>query len=83
MATISNVSAEQLAKLFHQYREALARDINHEKSAEVLSWDFMSREERHLMIAAAELALLDLEVPEPTEPRRKYYAVPGTAEWGC
>ncbi len=83
MATISDVSAEQLAKLFHHYREALARDIKHETSADVLSWDFMSREERHLMIAAAELALLDIQVPEPTESRRKYYAVPGAAEWGC
>lgn len=80
---IHNVSAEQLAKLFHHYREALTRDVNPENRAETLTWEDTPREARDLLIAAAELALLDLKGAEDSETVRKYYAAPGVAEWGC
>jgi hypothetical protein len=80
MSTIQDVSAEQLAKLFHDYREALSHDgINEELS----SWDHTPPSERKLLVAAARLTLLELATPPAPGPGRKYYAKPGEAEWGC
>lgn len=87
MSTIQDVSAEQLARLFHHYREALAEDFNcHCKGSEEASssWDRTSQQERKLMVAAARLALLELaETPVADDPARKYFAKPGEADWGC
>jgi hypothetical protein len=86
MSTIQEVSAEQLAKLFHHYREALAHDCGaaHGTKEERSTWENASQSERKLMVAAARLTLLDLStaIAQP-EPGRKYYATPGEAEWGC
>ena len=85
MSTIQDVSAEQLAKLFHHYREALAHDCaGHDGEGESSSWDRTPQRERKLMVAAARLALLELATtPAETSPNRKYYAKPGEADWGC
>jgi hypothetical protein len=85
MSAIQNVSAEQLAKLFHHYREALAHNgNNHGIKEESASWDRASQNERRLMVAAARLALIELSTPpEEPSPSRKYYAKPGEADWGC
>ena len=89
MSTIQEVNAEQLAKLFFNYREALANDccnnsgIEHEKP-EASSWDRTPQNERKLMVAAARLTLLELSTTHiASAPERKYYAQPGEAEWGC
>ena len=85
MSTIQDVSAEQLAKLFHDYREALAHDgRNHGIKNDSSSWDHTPESERKLMVAAARLALLELATT-PVAPgrNRKYYATPGEADWGC
>lgn len=85
MSTIQDCSAEQLAKLFHHYHEALAHDNadrDHEEGAS--TWDRTSQQERKLMVAAARLALLELSTtPAPKAPSRKYFAKPGEADWGC
>jgi hypothetical protein len=82
MSTIQDV-AEQLAKLLHHYREALAHNGECQGSEqEASSWDRAPQNERKLMVAAARLALLELTTT-PAPPRRKYYATPGEAEWGC
>jgi hypothetical protein len=85
MLTIQDVSAEQLAKLFHHYREGLANDCDGDGiKEESSSWDRTPQNERKLMVAAARLALLELaSAPVQPNPRRKYYAEPGEAEWGC
>jgi hypothetical protein len=84
MSTIQDVTAEQLAKLFHNYREALAHDCASNERGEASSWDCTPPSERKLMVAAARLALLELSTaPEPSSPGRKYYAKPGEADWGC
>jgi hypothetical protein len=85
MATIQDVSAEQLAKVFHHYREALAHDGDtHATEEGSSSWDRTPQNERRLMVAAARLALLELATaPAATAPGRKYYAKPGEADWGC
>jgi uncharacterized membrane-anchored protein YhcB (DUF1043 family) len=77
MSTIQEVSAEQLARLFHHYHQALAHDCD-------ASWDTTPDSERKRMVAAARLALLELSTtPAPSVPGRKYYAKPGEADWGC
>lgn len=84
MSTIQDVSAEQLAKLFHDYREALAHDgALHGAQEESSSWDHTPQSERRLMVAAARLTLLELATTPGSSPGRKYYAKPGEAEWGC
>lgn len=85
MSTIQDVSAEQLAKAFHHYREALAHNggcqADEEESS---SWDRAPQAERRLMVAAARLALLELATPHAeSSTSRKYYAKPGKADWGC
>jgi hypothetical protein len=82
MSSIQDVSAEQLAKLFHHYQEALAHDC--ESSGKESSWDRTPQNERKKLVAAARLALLELAAePEQPTPQRKYFAIPGEADWGC
>ena len=81
------VNAEQLARIFHQYHEALAHDCENHSTTETAgddsSWDRTPQSERKLMVAAARLTLLELSTtPAPAHPARKYYAKPGEAEWG-
>ena len=84
MSTIQDIDAEQLARLFHHYREALAHDCDSANTESSSSWDRAPQAERKLMVAAARLALLELSTPpEPARPARKYYAKPGEADWGC
>jgi hypothetical protein len=85
MSTIQDVSAEQLAKLFHHYREALAHgSADHGIKEESSSWDRAPQNERKLMVAAARLALLELATtPAQPRPSRKYFAKPGEADRGC
>lgn len=85
MSTIHDVSAEQLARVFYHYHEALARDGNSPHDPEgSFSWDRASQSQRKLMIAAARLALIELaSMPVESKPGRKYFAEPGEAEWGC
>ncbi len=84
-SSIQNVSAEDLAKVFHHYHEALARDFHGYGSREVgTSWEQAPSHERKLMIAAARLTLLELAVTVQEEPpSRQYFAKPGEADWGC
>jgi hypothetical protein len=85
MSSLQNVSAEDLAKLFHHYHEALAHDFHGHMSREATwSWDQAPQNERKLMIAAARLTLLELGATfEGEQPNRQYFAKPGEAEWGC
>ncbi len=85
MSSMNNVCAEDLAKLFHHYHEALSHDIHGHASREAdVSWEQAPQNERKLMIAAARLTLLELGASSAGEPAdRKYYAKPGEADWGC
>ena len=81
MSTIQDISAEQLAKLFHHYREALAHDRDgHDGEDELSSWECTPQNERTLMVAAARLALLELASATPEPRSRRYYAMPGEAD---
>jgi hypothetical protein len=85
MWSIQDVSAEELAKLFHHYRGALAHDFECEGEQQAnSSWDRTPQGERKLMVAAARLALLELAAEQAQEQAdRPYFAKPGEADWGC
>lgn len=84
MWSIEDVSAEELARLFHHYRGALAHDFDCSSSAAEDVWERTPQQERKLMIAAARLALLELATtPSTDHGRRNYFSAPGEAEWGC
>lgn len=82
MSTIQDVTPEQLAKLIFHYREALMHDAETD-AGPAHSWDDASQDDRKLMVAAARLTLIELSTTPATTPRRKYYAQPGEADWGC
>jgi hypothetical protein len=85
MSSINNVCAEELAKIFHHYHEALAHDFHGHASREAeVSWEQAPQDERKLMVAAARLTLLELGAASESEQvDRKYFAKPGDADWGC
>jgi NADPH-dependent ferric siderophore reductase len=85
MTSIQDVPAEELARLFHHYQEALAHDFDcHSGEGPVSSWDRTPQNERKLMVAAARLALLELAANSAQDSSsRKYFAKPGEADWGC
>ena len=85
MWSIQDVSAEELARLLHHYRGALAHDFDcHNGEEATSSWDRTSAGERKLAVAAARLALLELAAtPVQAETGRPYFAKPGEAVWGC
>ena len=59
MSSIHNVSAEDLAKLFHHYHEALAHDFHGHASRQAnFSWEQAPQDEHKLMIAPDRLTLL-------------------------
>lgn len=83
--SIQEVSAEELAKLFHHYEGALSEEFHglHKEDAS-LSWEQLPQNERELMVAAARLTLLELGAPAEKEPVvRRFFAKPGEANWGC
>jgi hypothetical protein len=79
---MQNVSPEQLARLFHHYHQALAFDFGYAGGAGAEAWDEMPPEEKTRLIAAAELALLELEATAHRKNAVRYFARPGEAEWG-
>ena len=77
------VFVQQFAKLFHHYQEALAPEAESGTKAQV-AWSSVPPDERNRMVAAARLAILELETNTRMEnDSRKYFAKPGEAEWGC
>jgi hypothetical protein len=89
MSMIQDVNAEELARIFHHYQEALSQDNEtHATQApdveSASSWDRTPQTERKRMVAAARLTLLELSTtPAPANPGRKYFAKHGEADWGC
>jgi hypothetical protein len=83
--SIREVSAEQLAQIFHHYNQALEPDFIRDSQSNGHTWERLPQPERRRMIEAARLALLELAstAAEPEEDSRRYFAKPGKAEWGC
>ena len=73
------VFVQQFARLFQHYREALSPEAEKENA----SWNSVPAEERDRLVAAARLAILELDANSQMEDSRRYFAKPGEAEWGC
>jgi hypothetical protein len=81
---IQEVNAERFAQLFHQYQQALADDFANPSGEQTKApWSDMPPAEKRLMIAAARLALLEVELLPSERQSRRYFAKPGEANWGC
>ena len=72
------VFVQQVARLFHQYREVLSLESKQRDASKSLG----PVEERNQLVAAARLAILELEKPA-RDNSHDYFANPGEAEWGC
>ena len=70
---------QQFARLFQHYSEALSPQAEQENA----TWHSMPLEERDRMVAAARLAILELDSNSQMDDSRPYFAKPGEAEWGC
>ena len=81
---INEVAPERLAELFHHYHQALTPNTSGKGSEGRGAWKEVSQQEKRRMVAAARLALLELEaMTDEREKARQYFAQPGEAEWGC
>ncbi len=84
LMSIQEVSAERFAQLFHHYQVALADESGnaaHTRTCD--AWANVPATEKSRMIAAARLALLEVELLPSERQSRRYFAKPGEAEWGC
>ena len=75
------VFVQQFARLFQQYRETSSPGPERGNGL----WDTISAAERHRLVTAARLAILELETNARMEEddSRRFFAKPGEAEWGC
>src|SRR5271157_708032 len=77
------VFVQQFAELFHHYRESLSPEAERSQT-QFGSWNSVPSDERNRLVAAARLAILELETNARLEAdSRRYFAKPGEAEWGC
>ena len=81
---IHEVAPERLAELFHHYHQALMPEISGKGSESGSAWREVPQQEKSRLVAAARLALLELEAMTSERAKsRQYFAQPGEAEWGC
>jgi hypothetical protein len=79
-----DVAPERLAELFHHYHQALSPEVSSKESEGRGSWKEVPQQEKSRLVAAARLALLELEsMTSGRAKSRQYFAQPGEAEWGC
>ncbi|HEY4900787.1 MAG TPA: hypothetical protein VIH91_08225 [Terriglobales bacterium] len=77
------VFVQQFAKLFVHYRDALTLDRDQASNRRLHEDSELPSVERERMVAAARLALVEIESGAGEDESRRYYAKPGEAEWGC
>jgi len=77
------VFIQQFARLFDHYHHALQSDDGVRGVATPSVWNSLGIDERDHMVAAARLALMEMEDAAHPEDLRKYYKKPGECEWGC
>src|ERR1700719_3877810 len=74
---INEVAPERLAELFHHYHQALMPEVSGKGSEAGGTWDEVPQKEKSRMVAAARLALLELDSITNERPKsRQYFAQP-------
>ena len=82
--SIHEVAPERLAEIFHRYHQALSPEMPGKGSEGHGSWKEVPPQVKSRLVAAARLALLELEsMTSERAKARQYFAQPGEAEWGC
>lgn len=75
------VFVQQFTKLFQHYSSALSST---EQGATPAPFKAESADESNRLVAAARLAILELETNASLQGNdKRYFAKPGEAEWGC
>jgi hypothetical protein len=81
---VNEVAPERLAELFHHYHQALTPETSGKGSESQDSWKEVSPQVKSRLVAAARLALLELQsMTSERAESRQYFAQPGEADWGC
>src|ERR1700730_10950417 len=81
--SIQEVSAEQLAELFHHYHQALGPDFGSESKSNAETWEQAPHQEKARLVEAARLALLELAATERERGGpRGCFGKRGEAGWG-
>ena len=84
LMSTEEVFVQQFARLFVHYRDALTEDAGPGSDRQLHVGSEIPCAEREQMVAAARLALIEIESSSATDNgSRRYYAQPGEAEWGC
>ena len=82
--SIEDISPEELVKTFFHYHEALGADFPCPDASQSQTWTDLPSSEKQRIIAAARLALLEAALSkDPAADNKRYFAAPGSAEWGC
>ena len=78
------VFVAQFERLFHHYEAALCHTSPEKSESQTHGGNPVAADDRSRMVAAARLAILEIETNSQMEENsRKYFAKPGEAEWGC
>jgi hypothetical protein len=81
---VNEIAPERLAELFHHYQQALTPELSGRGNESHGLWKEVSPQVKSRMVAAARLALLELQsMTSERAKTRQYFAQPGEAEWGC
>jgi hypothetical protein len=81
---INEIAPERLAEVLHHYHHALMPESSPKGNELRAGWKEVPQQEKSRLVAAARLALLELESITQEKPKpRPYFAKPGEAEWGC
>lgn len=87
--SIQEVPAEELARFLYRYHQVLAPYFGCRNTSHAEAWAKIDACERKQLVTAAKLAMAELETEDhenelrEKEDRLRYFAKPGTAEWGC
>ena len=87
--SIQKVHTEELARFLHRYHHVLAPYFGCGNTSQDEIWTEVADCDREQLVAAANLALAGLRKEDREKcdseqgDRRRYFAKPGTAEWGC
>ena len=77
------VFVQQFARLFQHYQQALDPMSQENPEPQPRNWNALAADDRNRMMAAARLAILEMETNSRLDDgARKYFAKPGEAEWG-
>ena len=70
---INEVAPERLAELFHHYHQALTPELSGKGSERGGSWQEVPQPEKSRLVAAARLALLELDSLTSDRPKSRKY----------